>query len=85
MYVRGGSDATVRNVGTGTYRIYYQSGTDWNPDRAGFMTGCAFSRFDETYRFQAYPVINTWRVSMTPVDGGTAATSTVAPGSFPGS
>jgi hypothetical protein len=84
VYVRGGTDVTVPDVATGTYRIYYQSGRDWNPRRTGFMTDCAFSRFDETYAFRAYPVINTWEISMTPVAGGNASTSEVDPESFPG-
>jgi len=83
VYVRGGNDTTVRRVGTGTYRIYYESGSDWNPDRAGFMTGCAFNRFDQTYRFRAYPVIDTWSISITPVAGGQASTSGVDPTTFP--
>jgi hypothetical protein len=84
VYVRGGANYTIGNVGTGTYKIFYAAGTDWNPERKGFMTDCTFSKFDDTFRFRAYPVIDTWEITMTPVAGGNASTSDVDPGTFPG-
>jgi hypothetical protein len=84
VYVRGGSNYTIDDVGTGTYKIFYAAGTDWNPERKGFMNDCTFSKFDDTFRFRAYPVIDTWEITMTPVAGGNASTSDVDPGTFPG-
>jgi hypothetical protein len=83
VYVRGGSDYAVNDVGTGTYTIYYEAGRDWNPARKGFMNDCTFSKFDDTFPFRAYPVISTWEITMTPVAGGNASTSDVDPDTFP--
>jgi hypothetical protein len=83
VYVRGKTDYTVANVAAGTYRIYYATGADWNPQRKGFLRDCAFSRFDDRFAFRAAPAISTWEITMTPVAGGNASTSQVDPGSFP--
>jgi hypothetical protein len=83
VYVRGRNDYTVHGVAAGTYRIYYATGTDWNPQRKGFRNDCAFSRFDDTFPFRAAPAISTWEITMTPVAGGNASTSDVDPGAFP--
>jgi hypothetical protein len=83
VYVRGDSDYTINDVGTGTYQIFYAAGTDWNPDRKGFLNDCTFSKFDDTFRFRAYPVIDTWEITMTPVAGGNASTTQVDPDAFP--
>jgi hypothetical protein len=83
VYVRGKSDYTVANVAAGTYRIYYATGADWNPQRKGFLKDCAFSRFDDTFAFRAAPAISTWQITMTPVAGGNSSTSEVDPDSFP--
>jgi hypothetical protein len=83
VYVRGGNDYTVPGVAAGTYRIYYATGANWNPQRRGFLNDCAFSRFDDTFPFRAAPAISTWEITMTPVAGGNASTSDVDPGAFP--
>jgi hypothetical protein len=83
VYVRAKSDYTVGSVAAGTYRVYYASGAEWNPQRKGFLKDCAFSRFDDTFPFRAAPAISTWEITMTPVSGGNASTSDVDPGSFP--
>jgi hypothetical protein len=83
VFVRAGSDYTVDRVGTGTYEIYYASGRNWNPERKGFTEDCTFSRFDETFAFRAYPVIDTWSITMTAAAGGTATVSNVDPDDFP--
>jgi hypothetical protein len=83
VYVRGKTDYTVGSVAAGTYRIYYATGAEWNPQRKGFRKDCAFSRFDDTFPFRAAPAISTWEITMTAVAGGNASTSDVDPGSFP--
>jgi hypothetical protein len=83
VYVRAGSDDTIDGVAAGTYFIYYATGDDWNPARQGFMTDCAFSKFDDTFPFRARPLIDTWEITMTPVTGGNASTSDVDPNAFP--
>jgi hypothetical protein len=83
VYVRGRSEYTIPGVAAGTYRVYYATGANWNPQRRGFLTDCAFSRFDDTFPFRAAPAISTWEITMTPVAGGNASTSEVDPNAFP--
>jgi hypothetical protein len=83
VYVRAKSSYTVTRVSAGTYTIYYASGTGWNPARKGFTSKCAFSKFDDTFLFSGYPIIDTWQITMTPVIGGNASTSDVDPSAFP--
>jgi hypothetical protein len=84
VYVRGSESWTVTGVPAGKYWIYYASGDEWSPVRKGFLSGCEFGRFDDAYAFRAYPVIDTWRITMTPTTGGNAPTSSVDPEAFPG-
>jgi hypothetical protein len=80
VFVRAGGNYTVERVATGTYQIYYATGRNWNPDGKGFMNDCAFNRFDETFTFRAYPVIDTWAITMTASPGP----GNVDPDEFPG-
>jgi hypothetical protein len=84
VYVRGNRTWTVDGVPPGRYGIYYASGEQWNPARKGFLSGCDFGRFDDTFRFRPAPVIDTWHITMTPVAGGNASTSDVDPDAYPG-
>ena len=83
VYVRGKSTYTVTRVSPGNYLLYYASGAGWNPSRKGFTSKCEFSKFDDTFLFKGYPIIDTWQVTMTPTLGGNATTSDVDPGDFP--
>jgi hypothetical protein len=83
--VRGHREHTVRGVAAGTYRIYYATGASWNPNRRGFLKNCAFSRFDDTFRFRAAPAISTWEITLAPVAHGNSSTSDVDPDAFPAS
>ena len=85
VYVRGHGGYTVRGVAAGTYRIYYATGADWNPNRKGFLKDCTFSRFDDTFRFRAAPAISTWEITLAPVTHGNSSTSDVDPDAFPAS
>jgi hypothetical protein len=83
VYVRGKSTYTVTRVNPGNYLIYYAAGAGWNPSRKGFTSKCEFSKFDDTFLFKGYPIIDTWQITMTPVLGGNATTSDVDPSAFP--
>jgi len=83
VYVRGKGSYTVTRVPAGTYWLYYTSGNGWNPARKGFTDNCDFSKFDDTFRFSGYPIIDSWAVTMTPSIAGNASTSDVDPNAFP--
>ena len=84
VYVRGGGSFTVKGIRDGTYRVYTASGEDWNKAGKGFTRDCAFSKFDDTFKFTTTSVSSSiWTITLTPVIGGNASTSDVDPNAFP--
>lgn len=84
VYVRGGGTFTAKGVKDGTYRVYTASGEDWDKGKKGFTRDCAFSKFDDTFKFTTTSFsASIWTITLTPVVGGNASTSDVDPKSFP--
>ncbi|MEV4707411.1 hypothetical protein [Actinoplanes sp. NPDC049316] len=84
VYVRGGGSFTAKGIRDGTYRIYTASGEDWDNGRKGFTRDCAFSKFDDTFKFTTTSYSSSiWTITLTPIIGGNASTSNVDPNSFP--
>ncbi|OJF11885.1 hypothetical protein BG844_23685 [Couchioplanes caeruleus subsp. caeruleus] len=84
VYVRGGGTYTAKGIQDGTYRIYTASGEDWNADKKGFTRDCAYSKFDDTFKFTTTASSTSiWTITLTPVVGGNASTSDVDPSTFP--
>jgi hypothetical protein len=71
MYIQAGKTSTATRIGGG-YRIYFKSGTDWNPDRKQFSADCSFQKFDQTFDRN-----ESWQVNLEPVVGGNAKTTEV--------
>ncbi|MFI6825421.1 hypothetical protein ACIBJE_31395 [Micromonospora sp. NPDC050187] len=85
VYVRGKSTFTVRGVRDGTYQIFMTSGKDWDARSKAFSRDCDFEKFDDPLTFRTTSRTYTgWTVSLTPVVGGNASTSSVDPDQFPG-
>jgi hypothetical protein len=51
VYVRKGSNYTVRGIRDGTYKIYMTTGQDWDARARGFARNCGFERYDEPFKF----------------------------------
>ncbi|ACZ00155.1 MULTISPECIES: hypothetical protein [Thermomonospora] len=88
VYVRRGGTYTVRGISDGTYRIYFASGSAWDPKNRSFGRDCRFQRFEESLRFQTVYTAtqirwSNWRITLHPVLGGQARTRSVDPGAFP--
>jgi hypothetical protein len=84
VYVRGGGTYTARGIRDGSYRIYTASGVDWNAQQKGFTRDCAFTKFDDTFKFSTTSFSSTiWTITLAPSAGGNASTTTVDPNSFP--
>ncbi|WP_258906798.1 hypothetical protein [Actinokineospora sp. UTMC 2448] len=73
VYVRAHSQATVTGI-SGTYQVYFKSGSDWDADRRGFTQGCAFHRFDQPFDQRSH-----WQIDLRRSVLGNAKTSTVPP------
>lgn len=88
VYVRSGSEATVRSVNSGSYTVYFTTGEDWNDPRSSFTRECRFEKFDDRATFRTVRVAGGTQYtvltfSLHKVIGGNARTSAVPPGEFP--
>ncbi|MEV4312290.1 hypothetical protein [Actinocrispum sp. NPDC049592] len=71
VYVQAGQGATVTGI-SGTYQVYFKSGTDWDEGRRGFTRDCHYEKFD-----QSFDQKSDWEISLIQSAGGNASTSTV--------
>ncbi|MEU6330738.1 hypothetical protein ABZ851_26190 [Streptomyces sp. NPDC047049] len=90
VYVRSGSETTVRSVNSGSYTVYFTTGEDWNGTKSSFTRECRFEKFDDRATFRTMRVAGGTQYtvltfSLNKVLGGNAATSAVPPGEFPSS
>ncbi|MFC9230863.1 hypothetical protein ACFTZI_18200 [Streptomyces decoyicus] len=88
IYVRKGSDATVRSVNSGSYTVYFTTGEDWNSAKSSFTRQCSFEKFDDKANFRTVRVAGGTQYTvltftLNKIIGGNASTSTVPPGDFP--
>ncbi|MFI0787425.1 hypothetical protein ACH4Q6_17730 [Streptomyces lydicus] len=88
VYVRQGSNATIRSVNSGSYTVYFTTGEDWNSARSSFTRGCSFEKFDDKATFRTVRVTGGTQYTvltftLNKVIGGNATTSRVPPGEFP--
>ncbi|MBM4792973.1 hypothetical protein HXP44_13150 [Streptomyces sioyaensis] len=88
LYVRHGSNATVRSVNSGSYTVYFTTGEDWNGPKSSFTRECSFEKFDDHARFKTVRVTGGTQYTvltftLNKVFGGNARTSTVPPAEFP--
>ncbi|MEV0588319.1 hypothetical protein [Nonomuraea sp. NPDC050310] len=89
IYVRRKAKFKVRGVRDGTYRIFFTHGVDWDSKARAFTRDCSFERFQDKVRFKTTYTStrilwHDWRITLHAISGGTAKTSTVDPGDFPG-
>lgn len=85
VYVRRESQAEIRGIPDGTYRLFFTIGNDWDAKLDRFTRMCEFKRFDDEFVFEsAGYTITSWSVTLHPVVGGGAASSEVDPDEFPG-
>ncbi|MFI9052155.1 hypothetical protein [Streptomyces sp. NPDC053427] len=88
VYVREGTDATVRSVNSGSYTVYFTTGEDWDGGKRSFTRECSFQKFDDKADFRTAQVAGGTQYTvlsftLNKVIGGNATTSEVPPGQFP--
>jgi hypothetical protein len=84
IYVRARSSATVRNVRDGTYRIYFTTGTRFSTSKGRFTRSATYQKFNDRLRFRTTSrQYSVWSLTLNPVKGGNARTSSVNPKDFP--
>ena len=71
IYVWTGAKASISGI-SGSYQVYFKSGSNWDDARHGFTSGCSFEKFDEPFDRNAH-----WEISLEKSTLGNASTSTV--------
>ncbi|TDE54676.1 hypothetical protein E1295_14200 [Nonomuraea mesophila] len=80
IYVRARSSASVNDVRSGTYRVYFTTGHRFHAKKRKFTRNASYQRFDQRLRFTS---TSGWRLTLNPVRGGNARTRSVNPKDFP--
>lgn len=87
VYIKANSKYTITSISDGTYFLLFAHGTDWDSTNQIFKRNFSTSRFDETFDFTTtedyqYIYYPEFEVTLHPVVGGTAETSSVDPAQF---
>ncbi len=85
FYVKGGKSAEI-DVPTGTFEIWYATGTTWYGKEAKFGSETQYYKCDGTFRFYLDSDSRTymgWELSLYPTFGGNLSIETVSPEDFP--
>ncbi|MBE1565410.1 hypothetical protein [Nonomuraea africana] len=84
FYIRARSNATLKGVVDGTYRVYYTTGTHFSTSKKRFTRSATYRRFDSSLRYRTTSRSATiWTLTLKPAIGGNATTSGVDPKDFP--
>jgi len=83
VYIKANNTYTMLNISDGTYWLAFAQGLDWDSTTQKFRHNIQYSVFDETFYFvttdREYTI---FEVTLNPVVGGTAQTSSVDPQQF---
>ncbi|TDC98155.1 hypothetical protein E1292_35745 [Nonomuraea deserti] len=80
IYVRARSSASINDVRSGTYRVYFTTGYRFDTKKRKFTKNPSYQRFDQRLRFTS---TSGWSLTLNPVRGGNARTRSVNPKDFP--
>lgn len=87
VYIGANRDYTIEGISDGYYELMFAQGSDWNTVTKQFNKNQSYSAFDETFDFittedEYYYYPPGFEVTLNPVVGGTAETSSVNPAEF---
>ena len=87
VYIGANRDYTIEGISDGYYELMFAQGSDWNTVTKQFNKNQSYSTFDEAFDFittedDYYYYPPGFEVTLNPVVGGTAETSSVNPAEF---
>lgn len=91
VYIRRNSNLNLSKIRDGNYRLYFVLGRRYDEKENIFMENCSFSVFEEAFDFNTYSYdvsdgvetnYSVFEVTLHPVVGGTARTSSVSKNEF---
>jgi len=84
VYLQSESQHNLSGIPDGVYKIYFASGTDWDPEKKMFREDLDFQEFSDVINYETLPGRSTqWSLTLQPVEGGTAATNRISDSQFP--
>jgi hypothetical protein len=83
VYVRSHASATVRNIKSGTYTIYFTTGSLFRACKGRFSRGASYSRVKQRLPFAFPPHFTVATLILFAASGGNAPTTPISPRGFP--
>ena len=83
VYVRAHATTTVRNIKSGTYTIYFTTGSLFRTCTGRFTRGASYWRVKQHAIFAAPPHFTVGTLTIFAVKGGNAPTTPISPKGFP--
>jgi len=87
VYIKSNNNYTIKGISDGVYWLAFSQGLGWNSTEKKFKQNVQYSVFDETFDFKIIRENNKYystifEVTLHPILGGEAETSSVDPGQF---
>jgi hypothetical protein len=83
VYVRAHANATVRNIKSGTYTIYFTTGSLFRACKGRFSRGASYSRVKQHLPFAFPPHFTVATLILFSASGGSSPTTPISPKGFP--
>jgi hypothetical protein len=83
VYVRSHASATVRNIKSGTYTIYFTTGSLFRACKGRFSRGASYSRVKQHLPFAFPPHFTVATLILFSASGGNAPATPISPKGFP--
>lgn len=78
VYIKTGTKYTIKNISDGTYWLAFTQGINWDSTTKKFTNSNSSSSFDSTFDYETTDTqYTTYEITLNPVVGGTAETSSV--------
>jgi len=83
-YIRSNELFTLKGIQEGTYRVYFSMGSEWDGTQLQFTQNVKYERFEDILEFKiTASSYTTYKITLHPVVGGTAATEYLDSNEFP--
>ena len=83
VYIRANNSYSIKNINDGIYRVLFSSGSNWDVGQRKFLVNPSAEFFDDNFDFETSDTQSTrYTLTLNPVVGGTATTSTIDPSEF---
>ena len=82
-YIDANNEYTINDIVDGNYSLYFSLGKNWDEQGNKFITCKSFAKFDDNFNYiTTYAQYTTYSVTLNPVIGGTANTTSVDESAF---